>query len=222
MANRLSQIAEAQPKNRDYTLNTLRDAFLYNALAQTLLLLTSPSVPDIYQGNEIWCFSLVDPDNRRPVDFEIGRKLLSTIDDALVDDRLSLLKSLLDAPEDGRIKLFLTTQTLRLHNRYAALFESGEYLRLSINGPRSDNLVAFARRDPEQFVVILASRFMKHLSDEDDIWAETRLELPADAPLHYSNVFTTGRLSAKAVGGHLELDIEDMLGAFQVALLVAE
>jgi maltooligosyltrehalose synthase len=113
LANRLSQIAEAQPKTRDYTLNALRDAFLYNALAQTLLLLTSPGVPDIYQGNEIWCFSLVDPDNRRPVDFEIGRQLLLTIDDALVDDRLSLLKSLLDAPEDGRIKLFLTTQTLR-------------------------------------------------------------------------------------------------------------
>lgn len=91
--------------------------------------MASPGVPDIYQGNEIWCFSLVDPDNRRPVDFEIGRQLLSTIDDALVDDRLPLLKSLLDAPEDGRIKLFLTTQTLRLRNGYAALFESGEYLR---------------------------------------------------------------------------------------------
>lgn len=199
----------------------LRKAGLYNALAQTLLELTLPGVPDVYQGNEIWQFSLVDPDNRRPVDFEISRQLLSAIDNALIDDRPSLLKSLINTPEDGRIKLFLTTQTLRLRKQYAALFENGEYLKLSINGPRSDNLVAFARRDPEQFVVILVPRLIKHLLDEDDIWTNTRLELPADSPLHYSNIFTTGKLSAKAVDGHLELAIEDMFGAFPVVLLVA-
>jgi maltooligosyltrehalose synthase len=199
----------------------LRRAGLYNALGQTLLGLTSPGVPDVYQGNEIWQFSLVDPDNRRSVDFEINRQLLSTIDGVPGDDRLSLLKSLMDTPEDGRIKLFLTAQTLRLRSQHAALFENGEYLKLSINGPRFDNLVAFARRDPEHFVVILVPRLMKHLLDEYEVWVNTRLELPADAPLHYSNIFTTGKLSAKAVDGHLELDIEDMLGAFPVALLVA-
>ncbi|WAK00332.1 malto-oligosyltrehalose synthase [Methylobacter sp. YRD-M1] len=199
----------------------LRRAGLYNALAQTFLVLTSPGVPDIYQGNEIWQFSLVDPDNRRSIDFETNRQLLSTLDGVPGGDRLPLLKSLLNAPEDGRIKLFLTAQTLRLRSQYAALFENGEYLKLSINGPRSDNLVAFARRDPEQFVVILVPRLMKHLLDEDDIWVDTRLELPADAPLHFSNIFTNGKLSAKAVDGHLELDIEDMLEAFPVALLMA-
>lgn len=198
----------------------LRKAGLYNALAQTLLLLTSPGVPDIYQGNETWQFSLVDPDNRRPVDFDENRQLLKAMDDATGSDRSALLESLLSEPENGRIKLFLTDQALRLRRRCAALFENGEYLKLTVNGLRFENLVVFARRNSEHYAVILAPRLMNHLLDDGKIWASTRLELPADAPRHYYNVFTDEKLSAKAVDDHLELGVEEVLGAFPVGLLI--
>jgi (1->4)-alpha-D-glucan 1-alpha-D-glucosylmutase len=199
----------------------LRRAGLHNALAQTLLELTSPGVPDIYQGNETWQFSLVDPDNRRPVDFNRIRQLLTTIDEAIASDRWQLLQSLMNTPEDGRIKLFLTAQTLRLRRDMAALFENGEYLKLTVSGPRLDNLVAFARCDPDHYAVIVVPRLMKHLLDEGFTWFCTRLELPADAPRHYRNIFTGDKLSAITVDDHLELNIRELFGAFPVALLVS-
>src|SRR5262249_48809626 len=90
-----------------------------NSLTQTLLKLTSPGVPDIYQGTETWDYSLVDPDNRRPVDYELHRQMLKS---------LSTLppKELMEAWPDGRIKLFLTKHILRLRRQHADLFDRGE------------------------------------------------------------------------------------------------
>jgi (1->4)-alpha-D-glucan 1-alpha-D-glucosylmutase len=122
---------------------------LYGALAQTLLKLTSPGVPDIYQGREVWDFSLVDPDNRRPVDFDCRRDMLAGLQAAAAggDESLSALaRRLGDNPRDPRLKLFVIWRTLQFRRRHADLFQEGDYVPLDIEGARSDHLCALARR----------------------------------------------------------------------------
>src|SRR6266542_3330113 len=94
-----------------------------NSLTQTLLKLTSPGVPDIYQGNEIWDYSLVDPDNRHPIDYNLRRQMLEALPSATPEE-------LMQTWPEGRIKLFLTQRVLRFRRENADLFERGEYLPL--------------------------------------------------------------------------------------------
>ena len=113
---------------RDFTEfeRRIRKPGLYNALAQTVLHTTSPGVPDIYQGNELWQFALVDPDNRRPVDFSKNRQLLTEMDAILAKpdfDRLQFINSLLENMEDGRIKLFVVMQTLRFRHQICRVIQ---------------------------------------------------------------------------------------------------
>src|SRR5204863_3312626 len=98
-----------------------------NSLAQTLLKFTSPGVPDIYQGNEIWDFSLVDPDNRRPIDYKVRAEMLSCLSSKTPEQ-------LLQNWPDGRIKMFLTQRALQFRAERADLFRSGNYLPLRANG----------------------------------------------------------------------------------------
>ena len=122
---------------------------LYSALSQTLLKLTSPGVPDIYQGQELWDFSLVDPDNRRPVDFANRRKMLARLrKDVGRNDRslLSLSRQLAQNPRDPRLKLFVTWRVLQFRRQYADLFRLGEYIPLEVRGSRAKHVCAFARQ----------------------------------------------------------------------------
>ncbi|MGZ8215640.1 MAG: malto-oligosyltrehalose synthase, partial [Methylosarcina sp.] len=128
----------------------IRKPGLLNALAQTVLQLTSPGVPDLYQGSELWQFTLVDPDNRRPVDFGNHQQILNEMDAALEQsdgDRLSWVNSLLTHMEDGRIKLFVVTLALRFRLHHSALFEQGDYLKINVRGKRADHCIAYARKD---------------------------------------------------------------------------
>ena len=138
---------------------------LLNALSQTLCKLTAPGVPDIYQGNEIWDFSLVDPDNRRPVDYQKRRKLLAQLEsidmDACVDR--GLMGSLVMGMRDGRCKLFLTWKVLQFRRDHAALFRDGEYLPLRVIGEYASNVCAFARRHEGKLAVTIAPRLYLRL-----------------------------------------------------------
>jgi (1->4)-alpha-D-glucan 1-alpha-D-glucosylmutase len=203
----------------------IRKPGLYNALAQSLLHLTSPGVPDIYQGHELWQFSLVDPDNRRPVDFSKNRELLSEMDATLAKpdlDRPLFITSLLSNMEDGRIKLFVLMQTLRFRHQHAALFRNGVYLKINIHGSGSDQLLAFARKDQHNFAIIVVPRLMAHiLSDESlhNIWADTWLEIPQEAPRYYQELFSQNRVTAAPAEDYLQLYVQDIFELFPVALL---
>ena len=167
-----------------------------NALTQTLLKLTSPGVPDIYQGNEIWDFSLVDPDNRRPVDYLRRQEMLAALKGATPEE-------LFDHWSDGRIKLFLTHRLLTFRRAKTELFRDGSYEPLSLTGEFADCCVAFARRAGSQAIVVLAPRLSSRLGFPPigEVWRDTAVELPADFSA-VDDLFTGDAITA---GGALPL-----------------
>jgi (1->4)-alpha-D-glucan 1-alpha-D-glucosylmutase len=170
----------------------------FNSLAQVLLKLTSPGVPDIYQGTELWDFSLVDPDNRRPVDFERRHALLTEIQEQEQADRLALAQALLEDAPSGRIKLYLTYRILDYRRRQEALFRQGRYLPLPAEGDLAEHVCAFARQDETEAVLTIAPRFpviLAHgqkLPPMGDLWEDTRLPLPAGWAGHGLENLLTG------------------------------
>ena len=147
-----------------------------NSLTQTLLKLTAPGVPDIYQGNEIWDFSLVDPDNRRPVDYEERQEMLEGLKEASPED-------LLGNWTDGRIKLFLTHRLLTFRRENPALFAQGSYLPLSLTGTFAESCIAFAREHAGRSIVVLAPRLSARVGFPPigEAWRDTVAQLPANS-----------------------------------------
>ncbi|MGR8979314.1 MAG: malto-oligosyltrehalose synthase [Gammaproteobacteria bacterium] len=206
----------------------IRPAGLYNALAQTLLQPTSPGVPDIYQGDECWQFTLVDPDNRRPVDFHHHQRLLAEIEALLAQpdfDRAFFLSSLLENMNDGRIKLFLVIETLRFRHQFAALFRDGGYVKINIHGTGADHLLAFARKDQDHMAIVVVPRLMFGLlnneqnSPVEDVWTDTWLELEADAPERYRELFSLCLVAAETIDDQRVLFARTFFQSFPFALL---
>jgi (1->4)-alpha-D-glucan 1-alpha-D-glucosylmutase len=154
------------------------------SLAQTVLKLTSPGVPDIYQGNEIWDFSLVDPDNRRPVDFEQRRTLLLGLNQRSPGE-------LLMNWHDGAIKMHVIRSILRLRREKPGLFTSGDYSPLTLTGKLAENVVAFTRqRDSGELLVVVPRRLDASRAPQlGDSWIGTRLNIQ---PGRWKNIFTGG------------------------------
>jgi len=171
----------------------LIDAGYVNSLAQTLLKMTCPGVPDIYQGQELWDFSLVDPDNRRPVDYEDRSTLAKDI------DRLSVAEAWAQRPT-GRAKLMVIERALKLRAARPGAF-AGPYRRLTAEGPGGDHLVAFSRADE---VVVAVPRLTMGPRSRD-----ASLTLPAGS---WRDVFTG---AARSDG----VPVGDLLDRFPVALL---
>lgn len=187
---------------------------LWTSLARTVLQLTAPGVPDVYQGDELWNQALVDPDNRRPVDYDRRRLLQARLEErwsAGEEERRRLLAELVAAPEDGRIKLHVLGAGLRARRMYAELFRSGNYLPLEAEGPAAAHLVAFARVWETTWLVVVVPRLMLRLTGdparsptEPRLWEGTAVRLSAEAPegpwrcvLSDGNrVATGGRLAA--------------------------
>ncbi|MGZ4955684.1 MAG: malto-oligosyltrehalose synthase [Methylobacter sp.] len=199
----------------------IRKPGLYNALAQVVLLITAPGVPDIYQGHELWQFTLVDPDNRRPVDFGNNSRLLTEMEAMLAEPdfaRLQFISSLLENMEDGRIKLFVVMQALRFRHQYAGLFNNGEYLKVDVHGAGADRLLAFARQDQHDFAVIIVPR-LNGLTASEDVGADTWLELPQKGPRYYQELFSQCRVMAEAGEDYLQLFVHEPLQSFPFAIL---
>ena len=150
------------------------------SLAQLALKLTAPGVPDIYQGCELWDFSLVDPDNRRPVDFALRAALLEDIDEELARDAERTLAHWLRRWQDGRIKLAVTRTLTKLRLREPELFGEGEYAECEVTGPRADEIVAFVRRH-ERRVVMTAVRRFPVRAERSRGWHGTQIRLPPGA-----------------------------------------
>lgn len=204
---------------------------LMSGLSQTLLKLTMPGVPDIYQGNESWAFNLVDPDNRRPVDFAQMSARLDTLLDACRDGaaRLDLVDDLMAHLEDGRAKLYLTWQALALRRAHPALFIDGEYLALDVEGQHADHACAFARRLDDELVLVVVSRWLARLSMTEEasrrrgrVWDQTRIPVPSPSPERFRNILTDEVVEPVATRVSARVNAADLFGHMPVALLVAE
>ncbi len=150
-----------------------------NSLAQLVMKLTLPGMPDIYQGSELWDLSLVDPDNRRPIDYPVREAALADLLPGLadLDGRGPLLAGLLTDWQDGRIKLAVTHLLLDLRGRDELLFADGAYEALAIEGTKSDQALGYARSHGDSRLLVLVARY-PGLRDADPDWADTAAQLP--------------------------------------------
>jgi len=196
---------------------------ILNSLGQTLLKLTTPGLPDFYQGTELWDLSLVDPDNRRPVDFERRCALLKDLQARASAGILQLITELLAAPEDGRIKLFLIYRALQARGVERELFQHGAYQRLTVIGSLKGHVVAFARELGERRALVIVPRFPSSLVKDGEyplgeaVWHETRLLPPPGSRLRWRDALT-----GQMVQGEEALWLREVFQHFPVALLINE
>ncbi|HVV01400.1 MAG TPA: malto-oligosyltrehalose synthase, partial [Verrucomicrobiae bacterium] len=200
----VSGVLAGGAKNRflaDFKPFQARVAFFgaLNSLSQTVLKLACPGVPDIYQGCELWDFNLVDPDNRRPVDFGRRAKLLRELKMRQQDESAQgLLRGLRQRWETGEEKLWLIWRMLRCRNEQRELFEKGNYVPLRSTGRENHHLCAFARTHGGQMLIVLAPRLfcglLKGAEREPlgkEIWGDTRITVPATTRVEkFQNVLT--------------------------------
>jgi (1->4)-alpha-D-glucan 1-alpha-D-glucosylmutase len=202
----------------------------YNSLAQLLLKLTCPGVADVYQGTELWDFSLVDPDNRRPVDYGHRRKLLAELRQRCergVREAANLAQELLGRMDDGRIKLFLMSQALHFRRAHRELFLAGSYQSLDAAGPKSEHVCAFVRQRDEQVVVVAVPRLFVGLCGGVEqpplgkaIWKDTSIVLPAEyGGCNFRNLFTQEIVRPCECEGKPALSLAALFGRFPAVLL---
>ncbi|MDQ7783444.1 MAG: malto-oligosyltrehalose synthase [Desulfomonilaceae bacterium] len=193
---------------------------MLNSLSQTLVKITAPGVPDFYQGSELWDFSLVDPDNRRPVSYDVRRTF---IEDILLKDergRSGLIKELMETYRDGRIKMFLIRAALLARRAHADLFQTGEYVPLRAGGVLRDHVMAFARHSHDRWAVTIVPRFTTSLVRDgrfplgETVWGDTRIPVPGGMPAELEDAVCKRPVST---GGGLL--VAESLKEFPVALL---
>lgn len=161
-------------------------AGLMNSLSQTVIKLTAPGVPDIYQGSEGLNFSLVDPDNRREPDFTALAENLSTADATLFNDAQRW--------RDGSVKQNVTATLLRLRPHYPALFRYGDWLPLKVSGEREEKLIVYARINNDEALIVAVPRLVFDVTDNATLWANTTVAIPQElAGKHYRDLFTGER-----------------------------
>jgi (1->4)-alpha-D-glucan 1-alpha-D-glucosylmutase len=199
-----------------------------NSLAQVVLKIAIPGVPDFYQGNELWELSLVDPDNRRPVDYRQRAGYLDALRDlAGREGPAAVCREVLGNLGDGRAKLWTTHRALELRSREHGLFRHGDYTALDVAGDHQDNVIAFLRRDPasEKSVVAVVPRFACTLMRGKvelplgPAWGKDALRIPVPAGTRYTNIFSGESVT---VAEQQSLPMSALLGPFPVALLVSE
>ncbi|MCK5512612.1 MAG: malto-oligosyltrehalose synthase, partial [Thermodesulfovibrionia bacterium] len=194
---------------------------IFNSLAQTLIKVTSPGVPDFYQGTELWELNLVDPDNRRPVDFARRTRFLHEIKDREMKDILNLIQELLSTKEDGRIKLFLIRRALMARERHRTLFEKGAYMPLETGGKHKDSIVAFAREHRPLWAITIVPRFLTGIVRKDEyplgteVWDNTHIILPEEAPSSWKETVTGLELQCRKT-----IAVGEVLKYFPCALLI--
>ncbi len=199
-----------------------------NSLSQLVLKVASPGVPDFYQGSELWDLSLVDPDNRRPVDYRLRSGYLDDmLETAAAKGAAALCRELLENIADGRAKLWTTHRALRLRALEHELFRHGEYLPVEAAGIDPEHIIAFLRRNPAggRSVLAVLPRFAYSLMGGkaqfplEKAWGNARLQLPLAAETRFTNVFTDETHTVDA-GGRLPL--ASIFSSYPVALLAGE
>jgi (1->4)-alpha-D-glucan 1-alpha-D-glucosylmutase len=210
---------------------------MLNSLSQLLIKLTVPGVPDIYQGNELWDFRLVDPDNRGSVDYSLRKQLLHDLQKWAIGPEgeiqvhaRELAESVRsESKNDGRLKLYVTHRALQVRHQLRSLFQAGDYVPLSVNGEKADHLVVFARRHKNSAVLVVVPRLGARLLSEpanlpigSEVWKDTRVELPCNIQAEtFRNAFTSEDVLVEKRGDTKFFPAATLLANFPVALLTS-
>ena len=187
---------------------------MLNGLSQTLLKATCPGAPDCYQGCELWDLRLVDPDNRRTIDFEKRRALAAALRETYESRNSENIEKMLGSWQDGRVKMHVLNRALNARKANPDLFLDGDYQPLEIQGTHKDRVIAFARKHGSDWMISLTVRCVASVQapiiDADErrqFWNHTELVLPKDAPNNWGNALagsstplssTTGRMNVGA------------------------
>ncbi len=195
---------------------------IYNSLAQLALKICAPGAPDFYQGSELWDFALVDPDNRRPVDFHRRRCLLAGLDDECARaGRAEVAARVLDSCDD-RLKLFATTMLLRARRQHWEIFANGDYNPVDVQGSQRDHVFAFTRSLGDRRVIVGVPRLVTTITPHPDTppigraWGDTQL-LPGYRVRALHNVVTD---HCVAVQDGSAIRVADLFAHFPIAVLV--
>lgn len=202
---------------------------MLNSLAEVLIKFTAPGVPDIYQGNELAEFNLVDPDNRRPVDYDLRRKALRDLqafECQPCEKRKTALHELAEHMQDGRIKLYVTWKILNFRKQHPKLFECGDYIPVKVDGEHARHLLAFARQTAGGAAIVAVPRLcaqllkgMTGLPFGKEVWSDTTIHLPFAG--RFRDVFTGQRIDCTETNGGYRLPAADVFNSFPVALLAS-
>jgi (1->4)-alpha-D-glucan 1-alpha-D-glucosylmutase len=202
---------------------------MVNGLAQVLLKITTPGVPDFFQGTELWDLSLVDPDNRRPVDFAPRIRLLEELQTRIATgDLMGLARELIVRWPDGRVKLYAIHRALAARRAALDLFRNGAYLPLPAEGPCAESLCAFVRQLPGWSAITVVPRLNARNTEGGSVlplgpavWRDTIIRLPGTAVDRYLETFTGERVTAHPHPEGRQISVADLLAVFPVALLVS-
>jgi (1->4)-alpha-D-glucan 1-alpha-D-glucosylmutase len=203
-------------------------AGMYNSIAQLVLKIASPGVPDFYQGNDLWAFDLVDPDNRRAVNYDVRRQMLKGLQEQAGRDKAALVERLRENLCDGAIKLYVTSEALRFRREHRDLFAQGSYTALAAEGNRARHVVAFSRAIAAQTLIAVTGRFFLKLCNSHnkpigDVWGNTTVALPKKtAHMRFRDIFTGDTITAEERDGSLFLPVNKVFSRCPVALLFAE
>lgn len=207
---------------------------IWNSLSQTVLKLTCPGVPDLYQGTELWDFSLVDPDNRRPVDYVRRRALLQSLrqrSEGPEGTLCKLARELVEQRVDGGIKLYAIWQILSLRRNRPGSFATGRYIPLDARGAAKEHLCAFVRKTPQETLLVVVPRLVAGLLRGSnrppigaEVWSDTEILLPQQARgTRFRNLFTGETIASSPSStdpdGPCGLPLAAILGSFPVAVL---
>jgi (1->4)-alpha-D-glucan 1-alpha-D-glucosylmutase len=200
---------------------------MLNSLSQVLLKIASPGVPDFYQGSELWDLSLVDPDNRRPVDYAIRQSMLTEITRAAANEPLALTKELFERPDDGRIKMYVTCRALGWRRKHARLFREGAYVPLEGAGRLGHHLIAFGRGSSEHHVIVAAGRFFTGFgmlpqgAAGESTWSDTFLSVPPNLlQEYYVDLFTGQTVRADGERDARQLCMSEIFAHMPVSMLI--
>jgi len=169
---------------------------IYNSLSQMIIKILAPGVPDIYQGSELWNLSLVDPDNRRPVDYELRERML----DKIISEKESIsIPELMNESASGRIKMFVLYKLLQERKRDPSLYSEGMYKPLYAEGKLNNNIIGFIREHKGKCAIVVTGRFYTEIINygcpyNPEIWMDSKIALPTTAKL--TNLFTGEKLSS--------------------------
>ena len=212
-------------------MNTIANSGFVNSLAQTLLKITLPGVPDFYQGSELWDFNLVDPDNRRPIDFDARRDQLDRLIRGADRDVLKTARELADRWPDPDVKLWVTMRSLALRRDWPEVFSFGDYIPLSAVGAAESHVLSFTRKLDRRFAVTVVPRHFFRLNSAPSKptrsapradWHGTKLLLPETESGVWTCELSGRTFESRAEAGNSVLDVGPLFEVLPVALLTSE
>ncbi len=203
---------------------------MYNSLSQVLIKIFAPGIPDFYQGSELWDLTLVDPDNRAPVDYTLRTGYLNELQQGLHQEgqnRLPFIQSLLSSMENGKIKMFVTLAGLQCRQQYQDLVSAGTYIPWEAHGNLQSHVCAFSRTQGQKSLILIVPRLIagllhkrEHHPIGAEIWENTWITSPnPNSKARYRNIFTDEHLTSDTIEGKLGFYVKDICAHFPVAIL---